>query len=451
MTHKNLKFPDGKIIVWNKKQTEYLDALFNLDFSLADNNFNEYSFFGGFRSGKSYCTQFSTFAICKKYPNINALYVRDTYAQLQDSVIPQFRQDFEKYGDFIYKMTDREAHLKNGSVIKFRAFDRDTNILSAEYDLVSVCQAEDINYELFLQLFGRLSGHNLPKKLLLMEGNPANTFVKARYKDQTPEQLKENKIFFVEAPTLDNINNLDPDYIERLRATYPANWFNRYVMGGWEQIDEMVFSEFRESQHVIEPIIPSKSEEKCIGGDYGYRNPTAFNWIFKDYDGNYIVWDCWGESEQTPEQIALENKRHGQLITVMDYSIKRPDRDGKSLWDKFVELGLILVESNKDELRNITVVNSLLKQGRLKICRNCHPLIKEILNYKWKRLKLGADANLPESPIDKDNHFIDALLYAIAYMEDQTSINPSAIKPEQMPDYYNNMYDWEMESNFNRG
>ena len=436
MPHISLSLPDRKLI-WNDKQADYLTALFNPDFTIrTDNNFNEFAFFGGFRSGKSFCEQFSVWQICLKYPNTRALYVRDTYAQLQDSVIQQFRNDFERYGQFIYKLSDRECHFKNGSIIKFRAFDRDTNILSAEYDLIAVCQAEDIKQELFLQLFGRLSGNNLPKRLLLTEGNPANTFVKTRYKDASIAELIQKKIFFVEAPTADNAKNLDADYMQRLKDTYPANWFNRYVLGGWEQIDEMVFSEFREADHFIIPSLPSKSEEKAIGGDYGYRTPSAFVWVYKDYDGNYIVYDEWGGTEKTPEELAEANKKHGQLITVMDYSIKRPGSHGKSLWDKLVEYGLILFESNKDELRNILVVNTLFKQGKLKIGKNCPELKKEILNYKWKRLKLGAESNLPEQAVDKDNHYIDALLYVIAFMEDQDSIKPQAVPYEQTIEYW---------------
>jgi hypothetical protein len=38
-------------------------------------------------------------------------------------------------------------------------------------------------------------------------------------------------------------------------------------------------------------------------------------------------------------------------------------------------------------------------------------LIWEIKNYKFKDAKMGAERNLDESPIDKDNHAIDAMLY----------------------------------------
>lgn len=433
----------------NTAQLEYINTVFDNDFKInMSNNYNEFAFFGGFICGKSFAQQLVIFLICCNYNNVRALYVRDTYSQLIDSVISQFNRDFANYGAFKYKKTDREFVFYNNSSIKCRAFDKDTNILSSEYDLIASCQTEDINEELFLQLFGRLSGNNLPKRLLFSEGNPSNTFVKKRYKDATKEELRNKNIFFIEASTYLNQKNLSPDYIKTLESTYPSNWIKRFVYSEWSSIDEMVFSEFCEDKHVIDVSLPSLNEEKAIGGDYGYRNPTAFVWVYKDYDDNYIVYDEWSASEKQPYEIAIANKKHGQLITVMDYSIKRPESDGKNLWDKFIELGLILYESNKDELRNITVINSLFKHNKLKICRNCVGLRRELLNYKWKRLKLGSDKNLPEQTINKNNHHIDALLYVIAHLEDTKSINPNAIQFEKTLEYICAEYDYDYDYNY---
>ena len=115
-------------------------------------------------------------------------------------------------------------------------------------------------------------------------------------------------------------------------------------------------------------------------------------------------------NHENPTIKRLTKHRH---TTVMDFAIKRPDRDGKSLWDTLIKLGMRLIESNKDEMNNIVTVNSLFKQRRLFICSNCVNLIWELKNYKFKEAKMGAEKNLDETPIDKDNHAIDALLYLI--------------------------------------
>ena len=82
-----------------------------------------------------------------------------------------------------------------------------------------------------------------------------------------------------------------------------------------------------------------------------------------------------------------------------------------------------LVESNKDEMNNIVTVNSLFKQRRLSICSNCQNLIWEIKNYKFKEQRMGAESNLDETPVDKDNHAIDALLYLTQAILNRRSVS----------------------------
>lgn len=421
---------NGDKIKFNPAQVKMINQILDEDLSLKDNDIKQYVFMGGFRSGKSFLFQFITFLLCLKYPGLRVVYVRKTYDQLKDSVIKQFRDDFEKYGRFNYVDTSKEASriakFDNGSSIVFRAFDKDTNILSAEYDLACACQIEDINEELYKQLFGRLSGKVMPKAFMMVEGNPKGNWVKRTFYDLKEEERKEKKIFFLNSPTTANLENLPPDYLETLKTQYSERDFRRWAMGDWQNLYGLVFSEFQESVNIIEPIRFSdigSGEKILIGGDYGWRNPSAFLWGVKTYDDDIIIFDEFYKSECLPEELARENKRYGVFTTVMDFAIKRPDRDGKSLWDTLVKLGIRLVESNKDEMNNIVTVNSLFKQRKLFICANCQNLIWEIKNYKFKEQRMGADSNLDETPVDKDNHAIDAMLYLTQAMLTRRSVS----------------------------
>lgn len=421
---------NGDVIKLNPAQAEMANQILNEDLSLKDNDIKQFIFMGGFRSGKSFLFQFITFLLCLKYPGLRVIYVRKTYDQLKDSVIKQFRDDFEKYSQFNYVESSKEgsriAKFNNGSSIVFRAFDHDTNILSAEYDLACVCQIEDIQEELYKQLFGRLSGSVMPKAFLMAEGNPKGNWVKRTFYDLSDEEKEEKHIFFLNSPTTANLDNLPEDYLQTLKSQYSERDFKRWAMGDWQNLYGLVFSEFSESVNVIPPIRFSdigSGEKILIGGDYGWRNPSAFLWGVKTYDDDIIIFDEFYKSECLPEELARENKRYGTFTTVMDFAIKRPDRDGKSLWDSLVKLGLRLVESNKDEMNNIVTVNSLFKQRRLFICSNCVNLIWEIKNYKFKEQRMGAESNLDETPIDKDNHAIDALLYLTQAILNRKSIS----------------------------
>ena len=409
---------NGETIKFNPAQKEMINQILTEDLSLKENDIKQFAFFGGFRSGKSFLFQLITFLLCLRYPKLQVIYVRRTYDQLKDSVIKQFRKDFEKYGQFTYVESSKEgsriAKFRNGSSIVFRAFDRDTNILSAEYDLACVCQVEEIQEELYKQLFGRLSGSVMPKTFMLVEGNPKGNWVKKTFYDLSDEERKEKNICFLNSPTTANLDNLPKDYLDTLQTQYSERDFKRWALGDWQNLYGLVFSEFDEEIHVIPPISINdigSGEKILIGGDYGWRNPSAFVWGVKTYDDEIIIFDEFYKSECLPEELAKENKRHGTYTTVMDFAIKRADRDGKSLWDTLVKLGLRLTESNKDEFNNLIMVNSLFKQKKLYICANCVNLIWEIKNYKFREPKMGSEKNYDETPVDKDNHAIDALLY----------------------------------------
>ena len=408
----------GDLIKLNSSQVVMINQILNADLTLKNNDIKQFINFGGFRCGKSYLQQAITFLLCCIYPGLRVVYVRKTYDQLKDSVIKQFRDDFEKYGEFVYvdasKEASRIAKFRNGSSIVFRAFDKDTNILSAEYDLACVCQIEDINEELYKQLFGRLSGKIMPKAFLMAEGNPKGNWVKRTFYDLKEEERKAKKIFFLNSPTTANLDNLPKDYLDTLKSQYSERDFKRWAMGDWQNLYGLVFSEFSEVDNIIPPIKFSdigSGEKILIGGDYGWRNPSAFLWGVKTYDDDIIIFDEFYKSECLPDELARENLRYGTFTTYMDYAIKRPDRDGKCLWDTLIKYGLRLAESNKDEMNNIVTVNSLFKQKRLFICSNCVNLIWEIKNYKFKEQRIGSESNLDETPVDKDNHAIDAMLY----------------------------------------
>lgn len=421
---------NGDTITFNPAQCQMINQILNDDLSLKENDIKQFVFMGGFRSGKSFLFQFITFLLCLKYAGLRVIYVRKTYDQLKDSVIKQFRDDFEKYGQFNYVESSKEgsriAKFNNGSSIVFRAFDKDTNILSAEYDLACVCQIEDIQEELYKQLFGRLSGSVMPKAFMMCEGNPKGNWVKRTFYDLTEEERAEKKIFFLNSPTSANLDNLPLDYLETLKGQYSERDFRRWAMGDWQNLYGLVFSEFDENVNVIPPIRFSdigSGEKILIGADYGWRNPSAFLWGVKTYDDDIIIFDEFYKSECLPEELARENLRYGTFTTVIDFAIKRPDRDGKSLWNTLSKLGLRLVESNKDEMNNIITVNSLFKQRRLFICANCVNLIWEIKNYKFKEINMASERNLDETPVDKDNHAIDAMLYLTQAILNRKSVS----------------------------
>lgn len=267
-----------------------------------------------------------------------------------------------------------------------------------------------------------------------MEGNPAPGWVKINYKDKDKNILKENGVHFQEVNTFENLHNIDPDYIEDCRRNLSEIDFRRFIMGEWAFSEGQVFSEFRESRHIIPYQKPGRHEQKRNGLDYGWVNPTAMLWGYVDFDGRLVIYDEFYKPQQTADKIyqaSLKYPEYGKIVTVADYSIKKADRDGKSLWDDLTDYGMYLVESNKDGARNRQDLNYLFRQDKIAICENCVNLISELPRYRFKAPRIGQEMNAPEEVIKKDDHAIDALLYMVADLEELTSREPKEI-PEHL-------------------
>jgi len=408
-----------------EKQTIFWDVLFDENGLIRDNGIKELASFGAFGSAKSYIIMLCTISICLNYPKTQWLYARATYPQLEDSVIRQFIEAFpEENFEYKYRIQKREARFDNGSIIMFRAFDVDTKILSNQYHGASICQAEEIPFEFYAQLWGRLRllSNGMPRNIMLLEGNPAECWCKKKYKQRPiPEDT-----FFMESTSYDN-PYLPKDYIKKLMQEMPDFWIRRYVFGEWSNFDEMVFSEFNESIHIIDPVPIEKAWQKVNGFDYGWRNPSAISFLAIDYDGNIHIYDEFKQAEQTTDQLSKEALRHGKIINVIDPSTKAPDSSGK---DVFGELSntLDLIEANKSKLRNITNVQLLFKQRKIFVHRNCTEHIEEFREFKWKKVKIGDEKNHPEEVVKKNDHLMDAMMYGVQYIQDLKSINPEERK-----------------------
>ena len=401
----------------NKKQSHFWKTLFDENGLIrTDNNYTEFALWGGYGSGKTMICLLAIKQICEKYPGTPVYIIRETWDQLDRTVIKDWNDMFKYKG---YKFYEGKKIIKfpNGSRIDFASFDKPHKILGSNTPVMMVSQAEAIPEALFVELFGRQRGDfGIPKPIIITEGNPADSWAKKRYADP---KTRPSTVFYSCVSTYDNRKFLDaqnPHYIVNLENTLSPMERKRKMEGDWDSSDDMVFSHFNNKMNVIPPIEVPKKSRIVIGGDYGYRNPATFVWIYKDYDGRLIVFDEFYYAEQALESLAHASRRHGWHPVIYDFSTKRPESDGVSTWDKLQALGVPLIESNKDELRNIAVVNQLFKTGNLFITENCVNLIQEIRRYKWAKAR-NHTQNLKETPVDKDNHAIDALLYAVAFIE----------------------------------
>ncbi len=207
--------------------------------------------------------------------------------------------------------------------------------------------------------------------------------------------------------------------IESMTKSLPADEIESRRYGKFMQNGGMVYSEFDENIHVIEPFTLPKQWQDMISIDPGLHNPLSAHFYAVDYDGNvYVVAEHY-EAGKTVEHHAQKIREiakkldwytdgKGYLRALIDSAAnQRTLASEKNVVELFYENQILVnPKVNKDLFAGISVVKSYLKtadgRSRLFIFKNCVNLIREIKNYWW------GDNDVP---IKKDDHSLDELRY----------------------------------------
>lgn len=181
----------------------------------------------------------------------------------------------------------------------------------------------------------------------------------------------------------------------------------------------LVYPEFDESVHVIEPFALPKEWQDNISIDPGLNNPLSAHWYAVDYDDNvYVVAEHYEagrdidyHAEKLKEisaRIGWHTDGKGRLCALIDSAAKQRTLGGvKSVVELFYERG-ILVNPNveKDLFSGIARVKSYLNKTNglpnLFIFSSCVHLISELKGYRW-----GSG----DSPRKADDHSLDEMRY----------------------------------------
>lgn len=452
---------------------------------------------GGFANGKTSAACIKAIRIAKDYPGANLLMARSTYPKLNDTL----RKEFLKWcpHDWIASFpksanASNTCTLKNGTTINFRYIAQQgkfgneattSNLLSATYDAIFVDQMEDpeIVHKDFLDLLGRLRGMtpyigndpNMPKsgpRILVITTNPTRNWV---YRElvrpihdlalghvnehllcETDENgkvlLNEDRmpvpiIEIYEGSTYENKDNLEPDFIKTLEASYKGQMRSRFLMGEWASYEGLVYPSFNEavhvmSQHSIENYykqLKLRVQGVTIleGYDYGLAVPFCYILAFCDDKGNVFLMDGAYEKEQPLDDHikAIHDIREKYGIDSSNMILADPDifrrktvgkkLVGKSIADMFLEDGIMCIRGNADITNGIVKVSQYLVTQRMHqnpitgeyeapymyVSDKLDWWINEISDYYWKKNPTGEQV---DTPMDRDDHAMDTTKYLLS-------------------------------------
>lgn len=198
------------------------------------------------------------------------------------------------------------------------------------------------------------------------------------------------------------------------KADQLSRRFGKFTTG-----EGLVYPEFDQSVHVIEPFDIPKEWQANISIDPGLTNPTSCHFYAVDFDGVIYVVAEHFESGKTvdyhvkkifeiADKIGWKKDSKGRLSALIDSAAnQRTLASDKSVAELFFEKGILVnTNVNKDLYSGIQRIKSLFEQRppRIYIFKNCVNLIRELKTYWW-----GSN----ERPKKIDDHALDELRYFV--------------------------------------
>ncbi|MBP5662023.1 MAG: terminase family protein, partial [Clostridia bacterium] len=209
--------------------------------------------------------------------------------------------------------------------------------------------------------------------------------------------------------------------VEMLKSLLPESERESRQYGHFMSHEGLVYREFDEHVHVIEPFAVPRDWYDNLSIDPGLVNPLSCHWYAVDGDGNiYVIaehyaagqdarWHCEHILAQC-EALGWRKGYQGRVEALMDSAaLQHTLSADKSVAQLFYELGIsVNTRVNKNLWTGIQRVKQYLRTGtdhpRLFIFRSCPEMIREIKGYRY-----GAG----DHPIKRDDHAMDELRYYI--------------------------------------
>ena len=367
---------------------------------------------GGRGSGKSFSVN-ALLVMLTYEQGHTILFTRYTLTSAYISIIPEFIDKLEQFGSIadFHITKDEILNKKTGSKIIFRGIktssgDQTANLKSLQGITTWVVdEAEElVDEQKFDTIDLSVRQQGKPNRIILIL-NPTTKehFIYRRFFEDRGVQegsntTKENTTY-IHTTYKDNIKNLSKSYIEQIeqmKIRRPEK-YKQQMLGAWlNKAEGVIFNNWSvgEFKHIGTSV---------WGQDYGFAaDPSTLVEVNIDSSNKRIyLKECFYLQRLTTSQIAQLNLKHAREGLIVGDSAE------PRLLSEIKAKGCNVRPSIKGQ-GSVTYGISLLQDYDIIVSPDSTNLIKELNNYRWLERKSN-------TPIDKYNHLIDAVRYAVGF------------------------------------
>lgn len=234
------------------------------------------------------------------------------------------------------------------------------------------------------------------------------------YKEWIQKQKSKNALYIHFVMT-DN-PSLSKKMIKRYESLYSGAFYERFVLGKWTSVYGAVYP-FMDSYDYCD-VPKGDFSDYAISCDYGTVNPASFG-LWGNQNGTwYRIDEYYYDSRKVGRQ-KTDDEHYSALESLAgDRKISAVTVDPSAA--SFIELikrngRFNVIPAHNSVINGIRKVSSALKQGQIKICKNCSDSIREFSLYRW------SEKNTEDAPIKENDHAMDDIRYFVTtIMEEDT-------------------------------
>jgi PBSX family phage terminase large subunit len=401
---------------------------------------------GPAETGKTYSALNKLNALAWKYPNSQSVVIRKTLTSLYTSVLKTYKNVLgaESPVSFYGGEKPEWADYPNGSRIFFAGMDNPQKALSSERDFIYVNQAEELALDDWETLTTRCTGRaaNAPYAQIMGDCNPGppTHWILHRPSLKIFESRHEhNPTLFDDDGTITPRGRLTLEILDRLTGVRKE----RLRYGRWVQAEGAVYEEWDRAVHLIEPFPIPREWRRIRSTDFGYSNPFSTGWYAIDHDGRmYLYREIYktqtivddharrivelSGSDRFEANIADHDAEdRATLARAVPATATRPGRPGIPTLPayKLISPGIQAVQARlrpagDGKPRLFIFKDALLPEDRDEsLAERKMPtcMADEFEVYMWPKDSGGK--SVKEVPLDRDNHAMDQLRYAVGYVD----------------------------------
>ena len=322
--------------------------------------------------------------------------VRKYSTTLDATVIRDFEEELNKHNIFelIQHNKTKKTYKYGDRLVEFIGADDEQKLRGAKRNILYCNEGNELDFKKeFFQLLMRTEDK------IIIDFNPDDENIWINTELEQKRLFEKGDVDVIVSTYKDNTflpKSLVAE-IEYLEKTDPEFW-KIYGLGQYGKLFGLIF----ENYNVVSEI-SKEATMVGIGIDFGFTNdPCAILEVYKQ-DGE--LWINEIEDKRGMTNMDIGNRLKD--VSIDDYSYIVADSAEPKSIQEICNQGFNVYPAQKGA-DSINVSIDILKRYKLNITQNSTNLIKELRTYKWKLDKTGNSLN---TPVDYNNHAIDALRY----------------------------------------